>query len=106
VREPFVVELAHRGDGYRNGGELWLCVSYQGATPWSVRKDGDGLAVSCTGAPPRRLSAPIVLVHATKEGARILTASDEIVVPAARERDLREAVRLLRRAFTESVVEA
>jgi hypothetical protein len=102
VREPFVLELAHRGDGYRDGGEGGLCVSYRGATPWSVRQDGDGLEVSRAGAPPRRLSAPLVLVHATKEGARILTANDEVVVPAERERDLRESVRLLRRAFAEA----
>lgn len=106
VREPFVLDLAHRGDGYRDGGEGGLCVSYRGPGSWSVRQDGDGLLVTRAGAPMRRMPGPVVLVHATPQGVRILTASDEAVVSVERDRDLREAVRLLRRAFVESVAEA
>jgi hypothetical protein len=103
-REPLAIEPPHRGEGYRDAGQRDVRVWFRGPRPWSVERDGAGVVVRVGDALTRRLEGPVVLVHATPEGPRLVTAADEMVVPSARERDTREAVRLLRRVFVEESV--
>lgn len=94
-REPFVIERAQPGEGYRDGRETSIRLVHAEEPRWSIVEEHGSFAVEHAGT-TTRIAPPIVLIHLWRGGVRIVTAEGEISVRCTRERDAREAVRLVR----------